>query len=1168
MTRRKTDRLSDRMLHARRFGVLIVWLILAGAPGFQRLDPAMAGEPVQEPALTEPALQKRIQEIREQADLSEEQRTERMAPLRRALDHLQAAATHEARAEGFDKAAERAPELRRTLERALAKPPEPVEIDVPSDASLVQLEERLSRIRAQAAEAESASKTLEEEAKQRPLRRAAIPEELAAARDALEDVKATLAGAADADGDPADRGRLVHRARKRSLEQQVAALAAERKSYEARRGLLPLRRDRAARDLARARQRVTLWEQAVAERRETEAAAAAREAQEVRQAAAHAHPSIRAIAETNARLAARRTGDKGVAARIQALKEQLDRVDREREQLEGELEQLKQKVEAVGLTQAIGMLLVRKRQERPAMQTHREARRRTQRKISEYQLELIRLEEQRTELAVPEERVTAVLQKAAPADAARREELAPRVRKLLVAQRQLLDALIRDTNTYFALLVDRDNSERRLIRTAEAYSAYLDRHVLWVRNAPALGAATFREGLTGMAWLVSHTPWREVAARLARDAGRQPLLWILVLTGLLGLAGTRVRLRARLAVCRRTGGPPGLQALAWAALLGLPAAGLALLVGWRLHQMVDGPAAVPALATGLLQAGALAWLLAGVWRLIAPVRPAQGAVPATASGAQALRRPMGIFAAVFLLSVFLSGVFGSPVARTWQDSAGRLAFLVALLAVAGLSARFLRPRGEVVAALRRAYARSWVGRAERLWIAAGVGLPLSLVVLSALGYDYSARRVAECLLATGGLVAAAVLLYHGVRRQLLDVRQTLVLRRLRQESAETAGAETTGADEAGAGSALASDPGEEVAALSGQTRRFLQLVVLAAVALGLWWIWADVLPALGMLDRVELWSVGRPAADGTGVERITLAGLLLAVAMAVVAVAAARNLPGMLEMALLQRLPVDRGVRFAITTLSRYVIIGVGVVLVFAEVGIGWSKVQWLIAAMTVGLGFGLQEIFGNFVSGLIILFERPLRVGDTVTVGDVSGTVTQIRIRATTIQQWDRKELVVPNKEFITGRLVNWTLADSILRLDFPVGIAYGSDTALAERLLYDVAEDCERAMGDPPPFVLFRGFGDSALLFELRLYIETLDRGTYLGVWHEVNRKIDDVFRAHGVEIAFPQQDVHVRSVEAAFPVQQLPPAGAGAQGDAAGAPPPGPASGPADRPDAPQM
>jgi potassium efflux system protein len=219
------------------------------------------------------------------------------------------------------------------------------------------------------------------------------------------------------------------------------------------------------------------------------------------------------------------------------------------------------------------------------------------------------------------------------------------------------------------------------------------------------------------------------------------------------------------------------------------------------------------------------------------------------------------------------------------------------------------------------------------------------------------------------------------------------------------------------------------------------------------------------------------------------------------------------------------------TSIARYTIMVVGVIVAFGAIGIGWSKVQWLVAAMTVGLGFGLQEIFANFVSGLILLFERPIRVGDTVTVGGVSGDVTRIRIRATTITDWDRKELVIPNKEFVTGQVINWSLSDTTLRIILPVGIAYGSNVELAEELLYKVAREHKRVLTEPEPRVLFMGFGDSSLNFELRVFIPSIDY--FLQARHELNKAIDRAFREADVEIAFPQRDIHVRSIRDALPL-----------------------------------
>lgn len=134
-------------------------------------------------------------------------------------------------------------------------------------------------------------------------------------------------------------------------------------------------------------------------------------------------------------------------------------------------------------------------------------------------------------------------------------------------------------------------------------------------------------------------------------------------------------------------------------------------------------------------------------------------------------------------------------------------------------------------------------------------------------------------------------------------------------------------------------------------------------------------------------------------------------------------------------------------------------------------------AALTVGLGFGLQEIFANFVSGLILLFERPIRVGDIVTVDGTTGVVSRIQTRATTVTNWDRQDLIVPNKEFITGRLLNWTRSDHVNRIVINVGIAYGSDTELARRLIEEVLREHSEVLGDPPSIVTFEGFGESTL-------------------------------------------------------------------------------------------
>jgi potassium efflux system protein len=192
--------------------------------------------------------------------------------------------------------------------------------------------------------------------------------------------------------------------------------------------------------------------------------------------------------------------------------------------------------------------------------------------------------------------------------------------------------------------------------------------------------------------------------------------------------------------------------------------------------------------------------------------------------------------------------------------------------------------------------------------------------------------------------------------------------------------------------------------------------------------------------------------------------------------------------------------------------------------GAQWSKLQWLVAALGVGLGFGLQEIVANFISGLLILFERPIRVGDTVTVGSHTGTVTRIRIRATVLTDWDRKEQIIPNKTFITEQLTNWTLSDSITRQIIQVGVAYGSDVGQVHQVLSQVVADSKRVIAEPPPAVFFVGFGDSSLNFEIRVFVQNmLD---IMPLIHELHVAIEAELRRHGIEIPFPQRDIWIRS------------------------------------------
>ncbi|MDP2851798.1 MAG: mechanosensitive ion channel, partial [Gallionella sp.] len=227
---------------------------------------------------------------------------------------------------------------------------------------------------------------------------------------------------------------------------------------------------------------------------------------------------------------------------------------------------------------------------------------------------------------------------------------------------------------------------------------------------------------------------------------------------------------------------------------------------------------------------------------------------------------------------------------------------------------------------------------------------------------------------------------------------------------------------------------------------------------------------------------------------ITVSNVMVALGIGVITIIASQNLPGLLEITALHRLNIEAGTRYAMGAVSRYVIAIVGLIFAFRSIGFDWSQVQWIVAALGVGVGFGLQEIVANFISGLIILFERPVRVGDTVTVGNLTGTVSRIHIRATSMTDGENREIIIPNKSLITEKVINWTLTDSITRVTLKVQIAYGTDTLRAQMLILDVVKATPQVLDSPAPSVFFIGFGASHLEFEVRASVLQMHRSTVI--------------------------------------------------------------------------
>ncbi|MDB4484373.1 mechanosensitive ion channel [bacterium] len=490
-----------------------------------------------------------------------------------------------------------------------------------------------------------------------------------------------------------------------------------------------------------------------------------------------------------------------------------------------------------------------------------------------------------------------------------------------------------------------------------------------------------------------------------------------------------------------------------------------------------------------------------------------------------------------------------------NTEAGRFVFIVAMLISAGFVHHLFHPKGTILGDCEAS------GGVVKLIYVLLMTIPVVFVVGAGLGYFASVLTLRNQVAATAGLLVLAFLVMRFLTRwtlvsrrglaisQAMRRREVALAHREMEAEGQTKSEEVPSLDEVKAEAV-------NVVEVEEQTTQLLKFATYLAVFFGLWMIWSSTWPALKVLDEVELWkdepvvvekkseapSVrGLSAVSGKDEAsppeakvakmirvddgRVTLQDLLLSLVFFVLTFVAARNIPSLLSLTLFSRIKLGPGGNFALTTTARYLIVLVGIVIALAQIGVTWGKVQWLAAAVSLGIGFGLQEIFANFVAGIILLFERPIRLGDIVTVGDISGKVTQIKIRATTIQQFNNRELLVPNKEFITSQLVNWTLKDSVLRFEIPIGIAYGSDTEKASRILREIVEGHEKVLDDPAPAILFSSFGNSTLDFLLRGFVASVD--DLLPTQSEIHYQIDNAFREAKIEIAFPQQDIHLRSL-----------------------------------------
>ena len=701
----------------------------------------------------------------------------------------------------------------------------------------------------------------------------------------------------------------------------------------------------------------------------------------------------------------------------------------------------------------------------------------------------------------------------------------PEQTKALAARKKILRAMSLDIDRCLVdILIPSGVTLDQLSHIIDEYQQLIDTNLLWVRSDKPVRLSDVTRLLT-VARQFEAQPIAVVATSFWTNVKARPYLAtaFVLLTLTLALS-YRLFIRRITALSGSLSGSnamrlwPTIQGVCYTICAALPVWLALTAISWFLGHYAE-PESTESSFADALGATALVFLPLEILRQL--IRP-HGIATAHFGWPQLVIKPLGQavrrFGWIGLTLVFLATfLLLERYVHREISALARIVFATLMIFIASTLWKLLGLKSGVVAGLEATQPDSLLAKLTWIWRPLLIATPIFLAGLSLSGYAYAAGQLTISLYQTIWLAVAASVLQGIAERWLLVSKRRIALRQLKEQVAIKEQAEASGAK------AENLDVNQmKLSAIDQQTHRLINASVIIVLFFGLIWIWGPVLPALSFLDSIVLWQETAP--DGTIVSTVALSNVLIALPTLLITFVLVRNTPGLLEALILQRLPLDNAARYAMNTLISYIFAFCGVIVVAGTLGLRWSSVQWLAAGLSVGLGFGLQEVVANFVCGLIVLFEQPIRVGDVVTIDTVTGIVSRIRMRATTVTTYDRQEFVIPNKDLITGRVINWTLSDSVNRSLVRVGVAYGTDTRRVGALLKEICHQTPHILKEPAPIITFDEFGDSTLNFAVRFYLASLDNR--FATVNELHNAIAERFAEENIEIAFPQMDVHMKS------------------------------------------
>jgi potassium efflux system protein len=802
-----------------------------------------------------------------------------------------------------------------------------------------------------------------------------------------------------------------------------------------------------------------------------------------------------------------------VTEKIEQTSEQKSQTETKTAEIEGEFKSADKKIRLANLSPAFGKMLREQRRSLVSKKDINAQSKKLQNEIALTSLNQFQVENREKELMNVDDALDNIMvlqiDQQLPFD--QRMRIQAQLRVLFNTQKELLKKLASADTTYLRTLGDLDFTRQQLLVQAEKFAAYLDERLLWVPSSEPLNLGVLTGIFQTLQWIFLPKNWLEFMQDSGRIFWQNPLP--LSLSGLLFFAFLQLKkwLSEHLQLVEsqlRHSHTDHFFFTLRVLLNHVVQAALVPILLFFLGSFLTRFSFVDfnlAIGMGLQKLSLSLFILGFCLRFFTIEGVARRHFQWQKSTILLLRNQFLWLRFIVLPAIFLIHVTNNAKMAEYGDSLGRVALISMLLAIAVFMARLLNPRSGLWEAWKKYTSIQWLISLRYVIFAVVLVVPIVIIGFAVMGYYLSALELQEKLIATLRLLIITILVHEILLRWL-----TLTNRKLAVKNA----LESTESE----------DEQLDIPKINAQTRKLLHVTLTISAVLGFWLIWQNILPAFSFLEKVVLWQHKVIIENQETYEPITLTNLFLSGLYLFLAIITVRNFSGLLELFVFTRWEVEAGSRYAVNQLTKYFLITLAFIVISSELGGSWSQVQFLVAALGVGLGFGLQEIFANLVSGIILLFERPIRVGDIVTIGDVTGRVSRIQMRATTLIDWDQYEVIVPNKTFITSRLTNWTLSDSTTRIVISLGIAYDSDVKFAHELILKTVKETLLILSDPEPSVFFMEFGDSALMFSIRFFVsETAHR---LPATHDLNVRLEQVLRENKIIVPFPQHDVHIIS------------------------------------------